>query len=104
MLGFQMSAAIRVRIRNKEATINLGLTCAKGLCPRGDLNAQTRAFSPVLRLSTQAGEKSRVRGFHALMLAVWARPVSSGSRRRGLPGPSAGAGDALATGPPGGPG
>jgi hypothetical protein len=48
------------------------------LCPRGDLNTQIRAFSPVLRLSTQAGEKSRVRGFHALMLAGAPGPVSSG--------------------------
>jgi hypothetical protein len=26
------------------------------MCPRGDLNPETRAFSPVLRLSTQGGE------------------------------------------------
>jgi hypothetical protein len=31
---------------------------------------ETRAFfSPILRLSTQAGEKSSVRGFHAAMVA-----------------------------------
>jgi hypothetical protein len=43
-----------------------------------DLNPQSRAFSPILRLNTQAGEKSRVRGFHALMLAGTPQPVSSG--------------------------
>jgi hypothetical protein len=47
-------------------------------CPRGDLNPQSRAFSPIPRLNTQMGEKSRVRGFHALMLAGTAGPVSSG--------------------------
>jgi hypothetical protein len=49
-----------------------------GLCPRGDLDTQSRAFSPVLRLNTQVGEKSPVRGFHALMPAGAPRPVSSG--------------------------
>src|SRR6266567_6289599 len=44
----------------------------------GDLNPETRAFSPVPRLSTQVGEKSPVRGFHALMLAGAPEPVSSG--------------------------
>jgi hypothetical protein len=42
------------------------------------LNTQSRAFSPILRLNTQMGEKSPVRGFHALMLAGAPRPVSSG--------------------------
>jgi hypothetical protein len=32
---------------------------------RRDLNPHTRAFSPILCLSTQVGEKSPVRGFHA---------------------------------------
>ena len=34
-----------------------------------DLNPERRAFSPILRLSTQVGEKSPVRGFHAAMVA-----------------------------------
>jgi hypothetical protein len=67
------------------------------MCPRGDLNTQSRAFSPVLRLNTQVGEKSRVRGFHALMLAGAPEPVSSGLAGRGsraagagaIPGPTA---------------
>jgi hypothetical protein len=62
------------------------------LCPRGDLNPETRAFSPVLRLSTQAGEKSPVLGFHAAMLAgaLWLpSSVSSaaGSSSRAARGP-----------------
>jgi hypothetical protein len=44
----------------------------------GDLNPQSRAFSPILRLSTQEGEKSLVRGFHALMLTGSPELVSSG--------------------------
>jgi hypothetical protein len=61
-------------------------------CPRGDLNPQSRAFSPVLRLSTQAGEKSPVLGFHAAMV-VGALPLPSsvssaaGSSRRAARGP-----------------
>ena len=47
-------------------------------CPRGDLNPEVRAFSPILRLSTQMGEKSPVRGFHANMIAGLLQPVSSG--------------------------
>ena len=39
-----------------------------GACPRGDLNPNPRAFSPILRLTTQVGEKSPVRGFHVLMI------------------------------------
>jgi hypothetical protein len=39
-------------------------------CPR-DLNPHARAFSPILRLSPQPGEKSPVRGFHASRLARW---------------------------------
>jgi hypothetical protein len=54
------------------------------MCPRGDLNTQSRAFSPILRLNTQMGEKSRVRGFHALMLAGTPEPVSSGLADFGL--------------------
>jgi hypothetical protein len=49
-----------------------------GLVVRGDLNPKSRAFSPILRLNTQVGEKSPVRGFHALMVAATPRPVSSG--------------------------
>jgi hypothetical protein len=56
-----------------------------------DLNTQSRAFSPILRLSTQVGEKSRVRGFHALMLAATPRPVSSRIRRAGRGAACAGA-------------
>jgi hypothetical protein len=48
------------------------------------LNPETRAFSPILRLSTQMGEKSPVRGFHALMLAATPQPVSSGIAGCGL--------------------
>jgi hypothetical protein len=48
-----------------------------GLCPRGDLNPESRAFSPILRLNTQIGEKSPVRGFHANMLTGVPRLVSS---------------------------
>jgi hypothetical protein len=48
-----------------------------------DLNTQSRAISPILRLNTQVGEKSPVRGFHALMLAGTHRPVSSGLADRG---------------------
>jgi hypothetical protein len=47
------------------------------LWARRDSKAQTRAFSLILRLSTQAGEKSRIRGFHALVLAARPGPVSS---------------------------
>ena len=47
------------------------------LCPREDLNTQSRAFSPILRLNTQLGEKSPVWGFHALMLAGALDSVSS---------------------------
>ena len=53
------------------------------MCPRGDLNPETRAFSPVLRLSTQAGEKSPVRGFHAAMVAGALRLPSSDSSAAG---------------------
>ena len=64
------------------------------MCPRGDLNPQSRAFSPIPRLNTQVGEKSPVRGFHALMLAATPQPVSSRIRRVGLMVPGADAGDA----------
>jgi hypothetical protein len=53
------------------------------LCPRGDLNPETRAFSPILRLSTQAGEKSPVRVCHAAMLAGASRIASSRADRLG---------------------
>ena len=52
-----------------------------GACPRGDLNPETRAFSPILRLSTQVREKSPIRGFHAFMLAATPGPVPSGLAR-----------------------
>jgi hypothetical protein len=48
------------------------------MCPRGDLNPDRRAFSPIPRLNTQVGEKSPVWGFHELMLAGTPDPVSSG--------------------------
>jgi hypothetical protein len=48
------------------------------MCPRGDLNTKSRAFPPIPRLNTQVGEKSPVRGFHALTLAGTPRPVSRG--------------------------
>jgi hypothetical protein len=41
------------------------------------LNPETRAFSPIPRLSTQVGEKSLVQGFHAAMVAGAPPPVSS---------------------------
>ena len=59
------------------------------------MNPHRRAFSPIPRLNTQVGEKSPVRGFHALMLAAAPWPVSSRTRR--VPAsrsPGAGAGDA----------
>jgi hypothetical protein len=52
-----------------------------GACPRGDLNPERRAISPILRLSTQVGEKSPSRGFHAAMVASEPRTASSGFRR-----------------------
>jgi hypothetical protein len=48
-----------------------GLNCA------GDLNPHDRAFSPILCLSTQVGEKSPSWGFHAAKLAGGNRLVSS---------------------------
>jgi hypothetical protein len=44
----------------------------------GDLNPESGAFSPILRLSTQMGEKSPVRGFHANVIAGAPQSVSSG--------------------------
>jgi hypothetical protein len=61
------------------------------MCPRGDLNPKTRAFSRILRLSTQMGEKSRVRGFHANTVAGTPQPVSSGLADCGLWAAGAGA-------------
>jgi hypothetical protein len=48
------------------------------MCPRGDLNPEVRAFSPILRLSTQMGEKFPVRGVHANILAATPRLASNG--------------------------
>jgi hypothetical protein len=63
----------------------------KWFVSEGDLNTQSRAFSPILRLNTQLGEKSPVRGFHALMLAGTPEPVSSGLAVCGLRAEGAGA-------------
>ena len=41
------------------------------------MNPRTRAFSPILCLSTQVGEKSPSWGFHAVMVTGTARLVSS---------------------------
>ena len=46
-------------------------------CPRGDLNPHGRAFSPILRLNTQVGEKSPSWGFHAASIAGAPRPAST---------------------------
>ena len=43
-----------------------------------DLNPRIRAFSPILCLTTQVGEKSLSWGFHAAMVTGAVRLVSSG--------------------------
>src|SRR5260370_31858297 len=49
-----------------------------------DLDPEAGAFSPILRLSPQSGEKSPVRGFHVAMVAGVPPPVSSGLAGCGL--------------------
>jgi hypothetical protein len=51
------------------------------MCPRGDLNPETGEISLNLDLNTKTGEKSPVRGVHALIVASAPRPESSELRR-----------------------
>jgi hypothetical protein len=64
-------------------TLSHGISAGQNLkiVSEGDLNPEVRAFSPILRLSTQVGEKSPVRGVHANLLAGTPQPVSSGLAR-----------------------
>jgi hypothetical protein len=77
-----------MRYRNGKSAriLPYGVSAGQALitmCPRGDLNPEGRAFSPIPRLSTQMGEKSPSWGFHAARIAGVPRPASSGLGRPG---------------------